>query len=655
MPKPKTKTLLNRSTRPYLLIIFALLSLVLVSVYPLALRGKAETRNQAVSIAAEFDAIESLAAGSGVPLEKAAAELKEKGINAVTINEESIGELITSGQLTVKTISVPDAASQTQIQVPALVLTDLTVLPRIQRGMTARFGSQAGRLEARNNVVALPALPISLIRSVSVGMPPEQVKVAKDNHFQIIARAGNPPAATVEYVKSTLADLKASGADYFLPLGDQVLGHKSALTDTTQTLKSLGMAYVTAEFGKINGDLPAQAADPTNVVRLHTAQLAEIDKMTKAEAVDRFEKAARERDIRILLLRPVAGTAAAPLSEFGDFVEAVAVKVRADGNVIGPAHGYEDLAPGGSYRILQAAAAALLFWAMAEFLASIVTFRWPRYAWIAPLSLLVVLLGATNRGAELVTLLVTVMAPVAGFILAEAALSALAAKRVASLPAAGVGVIIASLASFTGGIYTAGTMVGVQYLIKLDEFSGIKIAVFLPIVLVGIYFLFRLTDFKATLASAITWGSVLLGILLIAALAILISRTGNDGVGASGAEMGFRGWLDKVLYVRPRTKEFLIGHPAMWVGLAMLVRYRNDRRFYGWIALLLSVGAVGQTGIVNTLCHGHIPYMLSIARIWLGLGLGSVLGAILWVVVRAILPRPTTAVPSSSQSPVQTG
>jgi len=640
--------LLNRTTRPYLFIIFALFSLVLVSVYPLALRGKAETRNQAVTLAAEFDAIESLAAGSGVPLEKAAAELKGKGLNAVTINEESIGELITSGQLTVKTISVPDKASQTQIQVPALVLTDLTVLPRIQRGMTARFGNQAGRLEPRNNVVALPALPISLIRSVSVGLPPEQVKVAKENQFHIIARAGNPPAATVEYVKSTLADLKDSGAEFFLPQGDQVLGHKTAVIEMAQALKSLGIAYVTAEFGKINGDAVSMAAVPTNVVRLHTAQLAEIDKMTKADAVDRFEKAARERDIRILLLRPVAGTAVSPLTEFGDFVEEVAMKVRADGNLIGTAHGYEDLAPAGSYRIVQSAAAALLFWAMAEFFASIVTLRWPRYAWIAPLSALVALLGATNRGAELVTLLVTVLSPLAGFVLAEAALAGLATRKVASLPAAGVGVIIASLASFTGGIYTAGTMVGVQYLIKLDEFSGIKVAVFLPIVLVGVYFLFRLTDFKATLASALTWGSVLLGVLLIAALAILISRTGNDGVGASGAEMGFRGWLDKVLYVRPRTKEFLIGHPALWVGFAMLVRYRNDRRFYGWIALLLSIGAVGQTGIVNTLCHGHIPYLLSTARIWLGLGLGSFIGAVLWVVIRAILPKPT-------QSPAQSG
>lgn len=640
--------MLNRTTRPYLFIIFALFSLVLVSVYPLALRGKAETRNQAVTLAAEFDAIESLAAGSGVPLEKAAAELKGKGLNAVTINEESIGELITSGQLTVKTISVPDKASQTQIQVPALVLTDLTVLPRIQRGMTARFGNQAGRLEPRNNVVALPALPISLIRSVSVGLPPEQVKVAKENQFHIIARAGNPPAATVEYVKSTLADLKDSGAEFFLPQGDQVLGHKTAVIEMAQALKSLGIAYVTAEFGKINGDAVSMAAVPTNVVRLHTAQLAEIDKMTKADAVDRFEKAARERDIRILLLRPVAGTAVSPLTEFGDFVEEVAMKVRADGNLIGTAHGYEDLAPAGSYRIVQSAAAALLFWAMAEFFASIVTLRWPRYAWIAPLSALVALLGATNRGAELVTLLVTVLSPLAGFVLAEAALAGLATRKVASLPAAGVGVIIASLASFTGGIYTAGTMVGVQYLIKLDEFSGIKVAVFLPIVLVGVYFLFRLTDFKATLASALTWGSVLLGVLLIAALAILISRTGNDGVGASGAEMGFRGWLDKVLYVRPRTKEFLIGHPALWVGFAMLVRYRNDRRFYGWIALLLSIGAVGQTGIVNTLCHGHIPYLLSTARIWLGLGLGSFIGAVLWVVIRAILPKPT-------QSPAQSG
>ena len=633
--------------RNYLYIVLALVAIVAVSLYPLSLRAKAEGRNQAVALAAELDAIETLSATSGVPLDQAVKRLRSKGLNAVTITDESIGELINSGQVAVKTISVADPSTRTRIEVPALVLSDPAVFPRIQRGLTARFGARAGRLMLRDNVIVLPAIPIGLVRSTSVGLPAEQLKMAKDNDLLVIARVGNPPAATVEYIKSTIDELQRNGVRYLLPSGDQVLGHKQAIGDAIDALTAAGISYVTAEFGKMNGDVAAVAANPTNVVRLHTAQLAELDKMSTPDAVDRFEKAARERNIRILLLRPVAGAGVSPFDDFEKFVDDVATKVRDDGASITEAHGYDNFAPPGIYRLAQSTAAAALFAAVALFLAAI-SDR-PKLRWaILGLSVITTGMGLSARGQDLVTLLVTVLAPCAGFILAERVVRWAAERKVPSLPTGGLGVLVASLASFAGGLYVAGTMVGVQYLIKLDEFSGIKVAVFLPIVLVGVYFLYRLTDFKATLNSAITWGSVLLGVFLVAALAILISRTGNDGVGASGAEMGFRGWLDNALYVRPRTKEFLIGHPAMWIGMAMLARYRGDRRFYGWIALLLSVGAVGQTGIVNTLCHGHIPFMLSIARIWLGLALGSILGAVLWAVLRQILPKPV-------QSSRQTG
>lgn len=632
--------------RNYLYIVLALVAIVAVSLYPLSLRAKAEARNQAVTLAVELDAVETLSATSGVPMDQAVKRLQQKGINAITITDENIGELINSGQVAVKTISVADPSTRTRVEVPALVLSDPAVFPRIQRGLTARFGARAGRLMLRDNVIVLPAIPIGLVRSTSVGLPAEQLKIAKDNELLVIARIGNPPAAIVDYIKSTIDELHRNGARYLLPSGDQVLGHKQAIGDAVDALAAAGISYVTAEFGKMNGDLTAAALNPTNVVRLHTAQLAELDKMSTPEAIDRFEKAARERNIRILLLRPVAGAGVSPFDAFEKFIDDVATKVRQDGASITEAHGYENLTPPAMYRLAQSTAAAALFASVAMFLAAISgrsKLQWP----IIGASVITAGMGLSARGQDLVTLLVTVLAPCAGFILAERAVRWAADRKVPSLPTGGLGVLVASLASFAGGLYVAGTMVGVQYLIKLDEFSGIKVAVFLPIVLVGVYFLYRLTDFKATLNSAITWGSVILGVFLVAALAILISRTGNDGVGASGAEMGFRGWLDNALYVRPRTKEFLIGHPAMWVGLAMLALYRGDRRFYGWIALLLSVGAVGQTGIVNTLCHGHIPFMLSIARIWLGLALGSILGAILWAVLRQILPKPVQTSPQT--------
>src|SRR5262249_39008283 len=86
---------------------------------------------------------------------------------------------------------------------------------------------------------------------------------------------------------------------------------------------------------------------------------------------------------------------------------------------------------------------------------------------------------------------------------------------------------------------------------------------------------------------------------------------------------------DQVL-VRPRTKEFLVGHPALIVALALWALARGR----AWIVPLLCVGAIGQESLVNSFCHLHTPIALTLARTWNSLWLGSLIGlAVLPLVV----------------------
>jgi peptidoglycan/LPS O-acetylase OafA/YrhL len=93
-------------------------------------------------------------------------------------------------------------------------------------------------------------------------------------------------------------------------------------------------------------------------------------------------------------------------------------------------------------------------------------------------------------------------------------------------------------------------------------------------------------------------------------------------------EMKIRSLLDRTLPVRPRTKEFLIGHPAFVLALALW--FRGRRR---WAAPLLVVGVVGQVSMLNTFCHVHTPLYLSLVRVVTGLALGAALG---WAAFRVI-------------------
>jgi hypothetical protein len=127
----------------------------------------------------------------------------------------------------------------------------------------------------------------------------------------------------------------------------------------------------------------------------------------------------------------------------------------------------------------------------------------------------------------------------------------------------------------------------------------------------------------------------LFGLAAVAAL-ILVMRSGNfPTLGISGLELKVRAFLQQALLVRPRTKEFLIGYPALVLLLWWGPRWRQGAR-RRWAALVLTVAAaVGLTSIGNTFAHQHIPVSVSLLRTANGLVLGLPIGLALVVVARA--------------------
>ncbi|MCH8980371.1 MAG: hypothetical protein IH945_14195, partial [Armatimonadetes bacterium] len=107
-----------------------------------------------------------------------------------------------------------------------------------------------------------------------------------------------------------------------------------------------------------------------------------------------------------------------------------------------------------------------------------------------------------------------------------------------------------------------------------------------------------------------------------------------------GLELQVRSVLDQLLFVRPRTKEVLVGHPALILGLCLLAHRPHLK---GWAALLLLAGAVGQTSVVNTLCHLHTPISLSLTRILVGFVGGGIIGLLAWLVAKRWVPTQTAS------------
>ncbi len=623
---------MNFKTLPKWVLPWAL-GVALIACVAIVQRHRVESRNKAVCLVAEYEVVEALAAAQGIPIDKAIESLKLQGLMGVVLAEESLGELIGQGRVA---FTLP--ANQPPKEEPpiGLTFTDAREMARVRRALQIRFQNLIGRSEGRGATMALPQVSQMVLKQTSVGLNPQQARTATKHGLMIVARCSNPNGLSGKGVRETLAWAKSYGASVYLPQGEQVLGRREAMEDLYKGLIDYNMLYASPEFAKLGGDANVLDKEPTLVIRLHSAQAAELDKLPEQDAVDRYVKAARERSMRMLLLRPITSAAALPLTSFGEFVRKINLQIQKEGGAMGLPRVSPDNAMPRIYMFGLALAGAPLVWvALALFFTS------PKARTILiALCAILVLASVAKTGQQVMALCVSMAAPLIGF--------AWLVEKKPKSPWVGFGVV--SLVSVVGGLFVAGMLTGLNYAIRADEFRAVKLSVFFPIPLVGFLCARNLVDWKSALKSPITWGAAGVGILILGVLMLMLARTGNDsGVGGSSTELLLRNILDRVLYVRPRTKEFLIGHPLLFVGCGLLAwigsQNEDDKaKWGGWVSLVVMLAAMGQTDVVNTLTHMHIPVFLSLVRIAEGWVLGAILGAILWFAVQKIILNPKRAV-----------
>ena len=587
----------------------------------LSSRVKVENENKNVLVTAEFDLIENLASAQGMFLKDGLDQASKSGIGGVVIPEQTIGDLLLDGKA--QLISITTKGSQAS-DVTALKVTDPSILGRVSRGLMIRFGDLARSTTPRGNILALPPVDANTIRTTAVGMSPAACDLAKKAGLTIIGRGSNPVGISSVGVKATLQWFKEMGAIAFLPQGDQVLGRRESLDAVVSGLKENHLLYASPEFTKLGGDTETLIAVPELSVRLHSAQSLELDHMTQAAAIERYSKAARERGMRILLLRPLSNAAEKPLLEFTNFSSALQSELQHVGLMAGNPEPFSSPKPTKVATILIGIGGAIaVFWTMCQFLGGA-----PGLV-VGLLAGLIALAGGFSSGslASIGAFTIATVAPISGFILLEK----LKPKSVL------VGILLVMVTALIAGLCVAGLLNDTHYLIRAKTFIGVKFAVSAPILAVGWYYFSRLCNTREALASPITWGSALLGLLIIAALGFMISRSGNDGpAGVLGGELEFRGLLEKLLPVRPRTKEFLLGFPLLTIGLFLYSKAEYDvsklGKSAGWVALLIMLGGIASTDVVNTFCHIHTPLLASLLRVVEGLVLGCILGGLVVVI-----------------------
>jgi hypothetical protein len=182
----------------------------------------------------------------------------------------------------------------------------------------------------------------------------------------------------------------------------------------------------------------------------------------------------------------------------------------------------------------------------------------------------------------------------------------------------------------------------------MEIFRGVKLTFIAPLLLVTLTYLGRyslwgdgLGDGARGIAQRLeklldypVYIKTLLAFALAAVAAwIFVGRSGHTaGVPVPALEIKMRAFLEDIMYARPREKEFLIGHPAFMLAVAVLVRHWPRILHY----ILVLVATIGQGSLVETFAHVRTPIFMSLVRGIDGLVIGAALGVLAVVALQVL-------------------
>jgi hypothetical protein len=429
---------------------------------------------------------------------------------------------------------------------------------------------------------------------------------------------GERTAASVEWLERHYPSISC-----VLPAGQMVAGYPD-LAPLIRTLKELELPVAQAEFVRQIGVSELYSGVVPSIIPLHSLVREELisRRLTRAQVIERMVRAVHERSIRLLLLRPYELYGVDKLIPFIEDTRTIGESLESRGYILG----WPETIPMRYPSPGSAAGVALIFlacvWSYAR--------RFCGYGdEVSGVETAVVLLcaAALGFGAWYAPAVSKILGGfTSAMIAAEATLWALDAYEKPVY-----GLIAGLLVTVAGGVAIASFYGSTRAMLRLTPFSGVKLTLLLPPVLVAANDLkLRIHPESPSdiLRRPPLWGELILAGGALCAAAVLTVRSDNVSF-VPGWEVNFRDLLERIMWVRPRTKEFLVGYPCM------IIYFVAERR--GWLERYREVFRLGASmafsSAVNSFCHFHTILILSAIRVVNGWFLGIAVGFVALVIV----------------------
>jgi hypothetical protein len=354
------------------------------------------------------------------------------------------------------------------------------------------------------------------ITQLGLGLDPVQVAQVRAGGKPIVARLINPQGITPLALRGSLLFAREQGASLLIFAGDQVLGYRPGLQATAHNIQANAMRFGAIEFAKQAGAGNLTQAIPQHTVRVHSIGLAESLLLSPGEIIDRLERAAQERNIRVLYLR----AAGADTPTLRDILQQLERRLHRAGYAIreSGARPFEALQPPvWQFALVGLGVGVLAGWALT-------LFRRVGVWAFAPLALGVAfaLLCLLPLGRKAVALAAALLFPTVGM----AAMAWLAQGAAPNLWQGARLMLVPFAWSLMGALHIVGLLAETPFLIKADQFAGVKLAHALPLLLVLVFYtawvVGRWDFWREWLTHPVLWGQALLAL-------------GNSGRGGADA------------------------------------------------------------------------------------------------------------------------
>jgi hypothetical protein len=423
---------------------------------------------------------------------------------------------------------------------------------------------------------------------------------------------GERTAESIKWLKNKYPSIAC-----VLPAGQVVSGYPE-LAPIARTLKELNLPVGQAEFVRQIGISELYSGVKPLLLPLHSLVREELisRRFSREQIIERMVRAAHERSIRVILFRPYdlysVGKLAPFLEDMGKIKESLASRTYRTG--------WPQPIPAFKASIGASLGLALVFlaalWSYGKRYFGSGSFAVSRAEFAAIVAGGVVLRFCAWKISVIAKLLGGL---VTALLATEATLWALDRYE---KPFHG---LLAGLSIVLGGGLTIAAFYGTSdSMLRLAPFSGVKLTLLLPPVLILAHDLKNRIHSESILDiknRPPLWGERMLACLLVSAAVILTIRSDNASY-VPGWEIRFRDLLERLLWIRPRTKEFLVGYPCL------IIYYVAERR--GWIPNYREVFRIGAStafaSAVNSFCHFHTILPLTMARVVSGWCLGIAVG-----------------------------